>query len=88
MPINQDALTTGATFQGRNANQSEVVKVRCRADSGFPIEVNVKSLHGAEKIPIAIGESEVFRVNGGIKEIKVNGVGGTAKVDVFAVGNL
>jgi hypothetical protein len=83
---NLDALEEGSEFA--IAKRSEVVKIRCRADSDFPITANVKSLHGNEQIPIAIGEFEVFRNGGGIDKVTLSGVGGTAKVDVFAVGNL
>ena len=89
MPMNQNAPVGGTTFPSRSANRSAVYKVKLRSTSPFSIEVNVKSLHGADWIPLAAGESEIFRVNGGIKEIKVRGVGGTATgVDVYAVGNI
>jgi hypothetical protein len=83
--INADAPTIGVSVPN---TYSEVIKVRCRSDSGFPIEVNSKALHGGEWIPIAVGEFEVFRVNGGLEDLRVRGVGGTAKFDAFAVGNL
>jgi hypothetical protein len=84
--INADALAAVSTFTPSKARKNNVMKVRCRADSGFPIEVEIRPLNGGTRIPIAVGESEIFR--GDLGEIKIYGVGGTAKVDVFAVGNI
>jgi hypothetical protein len=86
MPINANALAAGTTFPASGGRKNNVMKIRCRADSGFPIEVVIRPLNGSTRIPIAVGESEIFR--GDLGDIQIYGVGGTAKIDLFAVGNI
>jgi hypothetical protein len=84
--VNGDVPATGTVFAPSSARKNSAVKIRCPASSGFPIEVEIPSLNGTMRVPIAIGEAEVFR--GDLSRITIYGVGGTAKADVFTVANI